>query len=698
MVIQNENPSRGLLSIPPKMGVGTGWPRQVRRWRPHFLASLCLFATLQCLAVSAVLGSDVPANPKTLAPPNLILITLDTTRNDAVGALAGRPSRTPVLDELATQGVRFLHALAPTPLTLPSHASLLTGLDPPEHGLRDNGSFALPKELPTLATVLADRGYLTAAFVATRVLDRRFGLARGFATYDDRMVAEVTGEYGYPERDAAAVVTAALDWLSKQRTSQPTFIWLHFYDPHAPYAAPGSDPRRPLAERYGDEVAFVDQQIGRLLAEVPEPSSGRIVAVVGDHGEALGEHGERTHGIFVYRSTLEVPLIIAGQGLSHGYRLPRGQQEAEPVAARRLAPTLLRLLTPKHKAVLPGTPLPGLGIGEPEPEPIYSESQMPARTYGWSPLTALWDGQYRLIVAPRPELYDTSADPSESRNVVREQRAAAGRLRDRLAEIEASFEARQAVPLAADSRLAADLRALGYLSGGGDRISGLDPKDGIVLLDRLEQANGMLANGQTAAALKALEELNASSPDNVPFLTRLAAAQERAGKVEQAISTFRRAIELDPDLEFLHHHLGRTLLGARRYDEAEKAFEAALAIDSRFSQAWLSLAELALHRRQPAEERAVLERAAAHEVESVAVHIRLAQLQMAAGEPGAERHLATACNLLPNLPLPWFLRGQIALDQGRRDDARKFLERAIENAPGSAIAGQAQALMVQLDR
>ncbi|MEM7587171.1 MAG: sulfatase, partial [Acidobacteriota bacterium] len=419
--------------------------------RGFFVALLAFAASW----LAGLLPATAPAEQKFAAPPSLVLITLDTTRNDAIGPAPGRPSRTPVLDRLAADGVRFQEAIAPTPLTLPSHASLLTGLDPPEHGLRDNGSFALPRELPTLATVLSERGYETAAFVATRVLDRRFGLARGFDTYDDRMVAERTGEYGYPERDAAAVTSAALAWLTERSLERPYFVWVHYYDPHAPYAAPGSDPRRSAKERYRDEIAFVDRQIGRLLASAPGAPADRVVAVVGDHGEALGEHGERTHGIFVYRATMVVPLILSGAGV------PTGREVGETVAARRLAPTLLRLLaapgagrrsapgTAVPGTALPGTVLPGLDLGDPPPEAAYSESQMPARTYGWSGLTALSDGDHRLIRAPRPELYEIVSDPDEQNNLVREQRALAGQLRDRLLGLEAGFTTHQPLPLAA---------------------------------------------------------------------------------------------------------------------------------------------------------------------------------------------------------------------------------------------------------
>ena len=246
--------------------------------------------------------------------PDVVLLTLDTTRADHVGRIVGGRPLTPALDALAQTGTRYARALAPAPLTLPAHCTLMTGRNPPEHGVRDNGSTRLPPEIPTLAEAFAARGYATGAFVSSLVLDRRFGLDRGFGVYDDALVAERTGEQGYPERDAAAVTDAALAWTSKLPPGSPRFLWVHYYDPHAPYQPPGSWTGASAGRRYAGEVAYMDREIGRLLASLPASPAGRIVAVVGDHGEMLGEHGEKEHGIFLYRAALEVPLILSGPG------------------------------------------------------------------------------------------------------------------------------------------------------------------------------------------------------------------------------------------------------------------------------------------------------------------------------------------------------------------------------------------------
>ncbi len=320
-----------------------------------FLLLVLLGPAMVALAVTP--ETQEPAPKAAPSPPSLLLITLDTTRADALGCYGAPANPTPNLDSIAARGVRYQRALTASPLTLPSHTSILTGLAPPEHGVRHNGTAALGSGVPTVATVLQGSGYTTGAFVASRVLDHRFGLARGFDHYDDRMAAELVGEYGYPERDAARVTDAALEWL-RQHREKPFFLWVHYYDPHAPYQPP-----RALAEgtpqgNYRGEVRHVDQQVGRLLAALPQRGANTVVAVVGDHGEALGEHGERTHGIFLYEETLAVPLLLAGPGVAD--QVP-GTVIPETVANRRLAPTVLRLLgLPPDKTTALGTPLPGL--------------------------------------------------------------------------------------------------------------------------------------------------------------------------------------------------------------------------------------------------------------------------------------------------------------------------------------------------
>ena len=372
----------------------------------------------------------------------------------------------------------------------------MTGLNPPEHGVRDNGVSALPADIPTLAAVLAGHGYDTAAFVSSRVLDRRFGLGRGFALYDDAMVAERVGEQGYPERGAEAVTDAALAWASGAPRDRPYFLWVHYYDPHAPYEPPGDWKRASRDERYAGEVAYMDREIGRLLAKLPASPGGRIVAAVGDHGEMLGEHGEKEHGIFVYQSALSVPLILSGPGI------PAGRSIGQRVATRALPGTLLVLLGLAAEARPFGPGLAGFLAGAPPaPAPIYSESLLPESAYGWSPLAAATDEKYRFISAPRPELYDLQKDPGEAHNLFASRRQDARALQKVILENQA--KARSAPPVAS-AELAESLRRLGYLSGSSPRRgSGMDPKDGIVLLDEFDRAKSLIRDGMPGEAARA---------------------------------------------------------------------------------------------------------------------------------------------------------------------------------------------------
>ena len=613
-------------------------------------------------AAAALLASTLLSGG---SPPSIVLITLDTTRADRVGSrLDGKPL-TPNLDVLARSGTRWSNALTPSPLTLPAHCSLMTGLDPPAHGVRDNGVASLPPDVPTLAAVLSRRGYATGAIVASRVLDRRFGLARGFDAYDDAMVAEQIGEQGYPERDASAVTGAALAWASRLPAGRPYFLWVHYYDPHAPYEPPGNWKGADASRRYAGEIAYVDREVGRLLAGLPE-AGRRIVAAVGDHGEMLGEHGEKEHGVFLYRGSLEVPLVLAGPGVARGRVVPA------PAGTRGLASTLLGLAGFRGDASSfgPGLPAPGEAG-----EPVYSETDMPASAYGWSPLAAATDARFRFIAAPRPELYDLQADPAESRNLWGQEADAARRLQRAVAE--ANRAARRGAAAPGSPELAESLRQLGYLSGASGRAGSIDPKDGIRMLDELEQAKALTRQGRAREAVERLESLVKRNPGNVPFLARLAEAQAAAGETGKAVETVGRALELNPGLDFLHLQLARLCVQAGRFEEARAAYRAALDLNPRFAPAWLGSAELAARTGPAGEELRILREGAATGTHSGALLARLAQVELAAGDvASADRHAEEATRLLPTFAAGWWVAGEAAERQGRTGEAIQRFERA----------------------
>ena len=626
--------------------------------------------TAVAAAFGAVAGAAAPA-PR---GPSLVLITLDTTRADHVGPRPSGPSLTPNLDGLARRGTRYTRALTASPLTLPAHCTLLTGQDPPAHGVRDNGVAALPAGPPTLAAVLAGRGYRTAAFVSSRVLDRRFGLARGFEVYDDHMVAEQVGEQGYPERDASAVTTAALAWIKGAPAGKPYFVWVHYYDPHSPYRPPNTAGTASVAERYAGEVAYVDREVGRLLGGLPGNAKAPLVAAVGDHGEMLGEHGERDHGIFLYRGSLEVPLIVAGPGVGAG-RVVEGT-----VATRGLASALLGLLGLREEARAFGDELPGLRSGGPAAAAaslVYSETHLPATAYGWSPLKAVSDGRWRYIAAPRPELYDLAADPAESRNLATEQPEQATRMKAALATRDTAGPLAPAVVL--DPAHAEALRSLGYHAGAPTpRGSGLDPKDGIVLLGEFDEAKEWLRQGRYREAEVKLDDLVRRNPGNVPFLSRLAEAQSGSGRREAAVATLKHAASFNPGLDFLHASLADALHGLGRLPEARAEYAVAVELNPRFARAWMGLAEIAMRSGTPAEEMAILRRGEAAGTQSGAILSRLAQLELAAGDlAAAERHAREATRLVPDFAPAWWLWGEVAEKQQQPAEALVRFEKAI---------------------
>jgi arylsulfatase A-like enzyme/Flp pilus assembly protein TadD len=628
------------------------------------------------------------------AQPDVVLITLDTTRADAVGA------GTPVLEALARRGTRYTRAISPAPLTLPAHCSLLTGLEPIAHGVHDNGTAALPPDIPTIATELERRGYTTGAFVASRVLDRRFGLARGFDLYDDAIAAEQFGEFGYPERDAAQVTTAALAWASKQPAARPIFLWIHYYDPHAPY-----EPPAPLVG-YAGEVQYVDREIGRLLSGLRGDPAKRVVVAVGDHGESLGEHGEATHGILLYRSTLEVPLIIAGPGVPAG-RVVRGA-----VSTTRVAATIARLA---------GKPLDAAAGG-----PVFSETHLPATQYGWSALQSVIDGRHHFILAPRVELYDLDADPGEKHNIAADQRREVFRLRNALLEHDRAVKHRDATTVH-DPALAAALRSLGYLSGASRPLrSDIDPKDGIAMLREMEAMRTLLHDARAGEAAAGMDALVRRSPGNVPFLTLLGEARLAAGDFDAAVGAYRQAIALNPSLDFLHFNLAGAYRKAGNVAQAAAEYRLTLKINPRLAQASLRLAEL-----DAANGRAVLRASVAAGSSSATVLTRLAELDLAAGDAdAADRDLQEAVRVEPKWAPAWLLMGNRAdtagrtaearddwrraaafapddprpllllgrsyLQSGQRDEAKRYLQRVIDLAPDSDSGKQARLLLGQL--
>jgi choline-sulfatase len=537
-------------------------------------------------------------------PLDVILLTLDTTRADRLGCYGRAGGTSPNLDGLARTGVMFRRAYSHVPLTAPSHSSLLTGLLPSRHGVHDNGGYVLKEEFATLAEQFVEAGYRTGAFVSAFVLDRRFGLARGFATYEDDVLQ------GRPEEILAAVrgevtVDRALAWL-RAPDPRPSFAWVHFYDPHLPY-----DPPEPYATQFKDqpydgEIAYMDAQVGRLLRAVAARGRPTLVAAVGDHGESLGEHQEMTHSYFIYQATQRVPFILALPGW-----LPQGLVVEPVVRGVDLMPTLLEIAGLRVPAGLDGESLVPLVTqrSDREPGPVYLESYHPRLWWGARELLGLRTGPWLFIQSPRPELYNVDEDPAETVNLAARYPQEMERFAARLKAYTAGRDPMAGLT-ATDPETAGRLRALGY--AGGIAASGTipstadlpDAKDNAPLLAAYSEGEELAAKGQLEAALgkyrlalavnprsvtvrlnvantlldlgrfhESCEEFAALSvqhPNEPVYVQGMARCLAGEGKRKEALGLLTAAVAKAPEATLLREDLGVALVQAGRTEDAEK--------------------------------------------------------------------------------------------------------------------------------
>jgi choline-sulfatase len=551
--------------------------------------------------------------PSAAERPNVLLVTIDTLRADRVGSYGHVSASTPVIDALAARGVRFETAVVHAPLTGPSHASILTGQTPLGHGFRNNSGYVLAPTIRTLAEDFGQAGYRTAAFVSAFPLDRRFGFDRGFETYDDRLPkGNDPRRTPYVERFADATTEAVLRWLAAQSPQEsaraPWFLWTHYYDPHAPYEPPADLAARHAAAPYDGEIAFVDRELGRLLAALDaRGDTGRtIVLVTADHGESLGEHGEGTHGIFVYDATIRVPWVMAGP------RIPAGRVPATVARSIDVLPTLLDYAGLPARTDVDGRSLrPAADGHEMGDAPAYAESLYPELELGWAPLHAWRTSTFKFIKAPRPELYDLEKDASERTNRIGEHAARASELGSRL-----DTELRRQVPTAeapaVDPDAAERLRALGYASGGRPVRAAAgaalrDPKDGVRLLPRLNRGMSA-ARTEPDLAIRELTAVLAEDPGLFMARRTRAVAYAAAGRHGLAVADLRaldKAGQLTPEDAVV---LGDNLRSAGRLEEATLILERAARENPTFVQPLISLAEVRIQERQYDDAAAVCER------------------------------------------------------------------------------------------
>lgn len=560
-------------------------------------------------------GPILGVPPGAAAGFNVLMVTLDTTRADHLGCYGYAKAATPVLDRLAAGGVRFAEAVTVTPETLPAHATLFTGLLPPRHGVRVNAEGRLDSRHVTLAEVARARGYETAAFVSAFVLDARFGLDQGFDLYDDRVEAAEGAAFasGTNERSADRTTDAALAWLRKRDPGRPFLAWVHYFDAHFPYDPPEPFARRFAGSPYDGEIAFVDSQLGRLLQGLDERGlrDKTLIVVVGDHGEGLGDHGERTHGILLYRSATRVPLILSNPRL-----FPRPEVvDGTVVSIADVAPTLVDLLGVEDPPARDG-----LSLIATKPDPrrtAYLESIVPYVDFGWAPLFGLRSLRASYVLAPRPECYDLRSDPGERRDLLglktgqrgpcAGQAQALDRVLARLPPYEPAVAG--ARPLDAETR--ERLQALGYLGGAGAGASRgplADPKDMIDVASLVVDAGALLSAGRPAEALEVARRASARSPHDRTVLHTLAKIDLRLGKLGDAEDALRafRAIQPKADASIL---LAQILILDGRLDEAGRLLDEAEALDPLHGGVHIARGDLLAREGQTEEARASYERA-----------------------------------------------------------------------------------------
>jgi choline-sulfatase len=637
--------------------------------------------TLLVFAFVFAAGCRTRATP----PPNLLLVTIDTLRADHLGAYGHAPAETPTADRLAREGVVAEDATAHAPQTAPSHASILTGRLPYEHGIRDNFSPPLRPGLPTLASVLRGEGYETAGFIGSITVSSRTGLDRGFEVFDDPFTREgerrlVTGS----ERRAGEVVDAALAWLRQPR-ERPFFAWVHLYDPHAPYEPPEPYDRR-LADPYDGEIAYADEQMGRLLAFLDEHGlrGSTLVVLTSDHGEGLGEHGEDEHLLFVYDATLHVPLILSWPGvLPGGKRIPGQFRSVDLVA------TTLELMGVPASAVGGASRAAALRDAARLPaSESYAESLYGSLHFGYAPLRALRTGDWKYVEAPRAELYDLAADPGETRNLLETEPARAEGMRERLAGYDEGEQA-PARPVGVDASELERLIALGYVGGGASRggaATGADPKDEIAAYQAykrdVQKARRLLDAGEVDAALPVLERLSAGDTVSFEVESMRGQALLRQRRFAEAVAPLETALGLVPGFAPLYEGLSLALRETGRYAEAREVLERGLEVDPENPALLLSQGVLLRGLGDLAGARAALEEARAVAPDDERVRLALSAVYRDLGDlDAAIAEVREAVRHKPRFGDGWNALGLLLAAAGRDREATSAFQSAYELSP-----------------
>jgi arylsulfatase A-like enzyme/Flp pilus assembly protein TadD len=640
-----------------------------RRLTRVFLVPFLVLSAVVSVSAQSRATSRPAQHPA--AHPNVVLITIDTLRPDHLHCYGYDKIQTPSIDSIAADGVRFDGAFTPIPITLPSHSVILTGTYPMMSGMHDFSGNNLSPEQPTLATVLRARGYDTGAVIAAAVLDRRFGLNRGFDFYYDHFDFSRLAETNLDlmERPANQVIDQAIAWLARPR-KRPFFLWVHLYDPHHPYKPPAPFDEQYKSNLYDGEIAFADTQLGRLLRYLKEHGlyNQMLLAVSGDHGEGLGEHGEKTHGFFIYNSTLHVPLIIKPPQSEKATKKVRSDQ----VSLVDLMPTMLGLLTVPVPHSVQGKNLAPklLQGGELNGSPLYSETYLPRIHFNWSELRGLAVPGYHFIDGPKPELYDLSHDSRELRNLYTEKPAVSGELLSQLTGIVRQYtsEHQLAQKSSLDPELARRLQSLGYAAlaaGDSSPVSDPklpDPKDRIQVYETVTEAIDDSQHGRFQESITKLKATLPTEENSVPIHYLLGLNYYRTKDFENAVGEFKKALALSPNYMLATFNLGLAYAALGNDEDSIPYLKRTLELDPTNFSAAFDLGVAYLHKER---------------------------------FPESTEAFRQSVTIYPDFAPGYKALGEMLVYQGKIDEGLKELRTAVRLAPGDPRNHQALAKALQ---
>ena len=649
------------------------------------MSSSRLLAALWIAGLVPVPGLQGAAKPQ----PNVVVITIDTLRADHLGCYGYKQIRTPNIDALAAESARFERAYTPVPVTLPAHSAIFTGTYPTLSGMHDFSGNKLSPTQPTLASVLKRQGYVTGAVIGSAVLDSRFGLNQGFDFYYDHFDFSRLQESNLEEmeRPGNVVADVALDWLGKNHASK-FYLWMHLYDPHYPYRPPAPYNEQYKDRPYDGEIAFADAQVGRLISFLKAKGlyGNTLIVLSGDHGESLGEHGEKTHGFFIYNATLHVPVIVHLPGTTAAKAVP------EPVSLTDLMPTVLQALNIEVPAQVQGRSLLTLLTAKKEEDArsLYAETFLPRLHFNWSELRSLETEKYQFIEAPKPELYDLATDPGETHNLYADKKAVSGELQARLSALVRQYSADQelAEKTGLDPALMERLKSLGYagFSGGSNSTAAdktlPDPKDRIQVYELISDAIAESQHGEYQDSTDKLTTALKTEPASVPVHYLLGLNYYRLREFAKAVEEFQRVLQLSPDYELATFQLGLAYARTGDFDQSIQMLKHALELDGTNFSAAYNLGAAYLKKEMIPEAAAAFRQSITIDPEYAVGHRALGELLLYQGQPDESlAELRRAAELDPNDPRTHAALAKTLAAKGMSAEADVEMRKAQQEQP-----------------